>query len=53
VTILANTVTLSLDRYPIEPEENQILEYINGIATWIFIGEMGIKILGMGLLSYA
>ena len=48
-----NTITLSLDRYPIEKTEELNLEYINFVCTWIFVGEMIIKILGLGATTYA
>ena len=53
LTIFINTASLSLDRYPIEADENAILETINNYCTWIFVGELGIKVLGLGIKTYA
>ena len=52
LSIVLNTVSLSMDRYPIDPDELLVLETINFICTWIFIGEMIMKILGLGLKTY-
>ena len=41
-----------MDRYPISVKENQILEFINIVITFIFTFEMIIKILGFGLFNY-
>ena len=50
--IMMNTVSLSMDRYPIDPEEAATLEMINFVSTWIFLGEMLVKIVGLGILTY-
>ena len=50
--ITLNTVTLSMDRYPIEPKEAQTLETINNYCTWIFVAELVIKVLGLGIHTY-
>ena len=52
MVIVLNTVTLSLDRYPIQVQEAQNLEQINQITTWIFVCELIIKILGLGMNTY-
>jgi hypothetical protein len=50
--IALNTVTLSMDRYPISVKEASRLEEINKVTTWIFVGELVIKVLGLGLQTY-
>lgn len=50
--ISVNTVTLSLDRYPISPQEALLHEDINYVATWIFIAELLLKIFGLGVKMY-
>lgn len=50
--IFVNTITLSLDRYPIDPSELQLHEQINFIATCIFIAELIFKIIGLGVKNY-
>jgi hypothetical protein len=44
---------MSLDRYPIDPKESAIIEKINTITTWIFVTELVIKVLGLGIKTYA
>ena len=53
LTIFLNTISLSLDRYPIDPDEIKMLENINIMCTWIFVGEMVIKIIGLGIVTYS
>ena len=48
-----NTITLSMDRYPIDLSTASNLESINNVTTWIFVMEMVVKVLGMGLKTYA
>ena len=50
--IAVNTATLSLDRYPIDYDEYKNLEITNNICTFIFCGEMIIKLLGLGFRGY-
>jgi len=52
ICILINTITLSLDRFPISDSESFIHEKINSISTFVFIVEMLIKIIGLGLKTY-
>ena len=52
ICIGINTVVLSLDRHPITIEDAAQLEYINSIMTWIFVGELLIKVLGLGIKTY-
>ena len=50
--IILNTISLSMDRYPIEVSELNQLETINDICTFLYLIEMIIKILGFGLIQY-
>ena len=50
--IIANTVALSWDHYPIGKESTTILEYSNLTFSVIFIIEMVIKLTGMGFRGY-
>ena len=52
LAILLNTLTLCFDRYPISPEEHAVLETINSTATWIFVVELVIKVVGLGIQTY-
>ena len=52
VCILINTIALSLDRYPIQKNEEKVYDYINSVSTFIFIAEMIIKIFVLGLKNY-
>lgn len=51
--IFLNTVILSLDRYPMPNAEYVALELINLILTYLFIAEMVIKLIGLGVKDYA
>lgn len=51
-TIIANTLALSLDRYPEPYLDNSILDYMNLSFTVIFFLEMLIKLLGFGVKGY-
>ena len=42
-----------MDRYPIDLSTASNLESINNVTTWIFVMEMVVKVLGMGLKTYA
>lgn len=52
LAVAANTVTLALDRYNIPEDEEAILNIFNDWFTWIFIVEMGIKLIGPGPIKY-
>ena len=52
IAIAMNTITLSMDRYPIAVNRANRLEQINKISTWIFVGELAIKVLGLGIQTY-
>ena len=52
ICILANTLMLSLDRYPDDPEETLIMEKINIFFTIIFTLEMIIKLFAIGFKHF-
>ncbi|PCI31095.1 hypothetical protein COB52_00365 [Candidatus Kaiserbacteria bacterium] len=51
--IIGNTVTLALDRYPIDPDEYKMMETLNEVFSWLFFSEMVIKLVGLGFKGYA
>lgn len=50
--VLSNTVTLAMDRPAMGPELEATLTSINLVFTWVFIVEMGLKLLAYGILKY-
>ena len=50
--IIANTATLAQDRYPTQQQNQDLLESINSIFFAIFLVEMMMKIIGLGLRTY-
>lgn len=42
-----------MDKYPIKKSEENFQQTMNNILSWIFFGEMVIKLLGLGLKEYA
>ena len=50
--IFINTISLSLDRYPIDYDFYTNLEIVNNTCTFIFVVEMLIKLFGFGLNTY-
>jgi len=50
--VLLNTITLSIDHFGIEQEVTDLLNVFNLYFTWIFIFEMGCKILAVGIGKY-
>lgn len=50
--IIANTVILALDRYPISLEDQKDLENLNLILTMVFVFEMLVKLAGLGFRGY-
>jgi voltage-dependent calcium channel L type alpha-1D len=50
--VLINTVALAVDRYNIPTDQNDILTKINEILTYIFIGELGLKLFVLGPINY-
>jgi hypothetical protein len=47
--VFLNTITLAMQRYGMSKELEDFLEYSNIWFTWIFIYEMFVKILGIGI----
>jgi hypothetical protein len=50
--VLLNTIVLSIDHYGIRPETEDILAICNSYFTNIFIFEMGVKLLALGVKKY-
>jgi hypothetical protein len=50
--VVINTIVLAMDRYQIDPDEEQVLKDMNLTFTIIFAIEMGLKLLGLGLKGY-
>lgn len=51
-SVLANTLLMSLDRYGLPKETADMYELFNLCFTWIFIVEMFIKLLAVGVSKY-
>ena len=52
LSVLLNTITLALDRYGIDESTSSLLNSFNDVFTWIFIVEMSLKLLGLGIYKY-
>ena len=52
LVIIINTVLLALDHDPMEESFESVLEKLNLVLTFVFIIEMIIKLIGMGLPAY-
>ena len=50
--VLLNTITLSMNQYPLDPQIEVFLELSNVWFTWLFIYEMFVKILAIGINKY-
>mmetsp|Transcript_17670 Transcript_17670/g.12719 ORF Transcript_17670/g.12719 Transcript_17670/m.12719 type:complete len:155 (-) Transcript_17670:740-1204(-) len=50
--VLLNTIALAMDRYGMPESEAKFLELINELFTWIFIVEMSMKLLAIGISKY-
>jgi Ion transport protein len=50
--IVANTITLAMDKYPQTDEYENTLEYFNIIFTIAFSTEMTLKIIALGFNGY-
>lgn len=50
--VLFNTICLAMDRYGIDEATSSFLTLANKIFTYIFISEMSLKIVGLGLIKY-
>ena len=53
ICVLFNTIGMAMDAYDIDKETADSLEFMNEIFTWIFITEMGLKLLARGPKKYA
>ena len=51
--IVGNTIVLAMDRHEISHEEKAVLNSLNDFFTWAFVGEMVIKLFGLGFKEYA
>ena len=51
-SIILNTVVLALDRYPIDLEQTKILDKVNIFFTLIFVLEMIVKMVAVGIKHY-
>ena len=52
ISVLLNTIVMSMDRYDLEEYEKNILEDFNSFFTWIFIIEMSMKLTAIGPKKY-
>lgn len=52
LAVAINTVVLSLDRYNIPADEDETLTTMNSYFTYIFIAELGLKLIGLGPITY-
>lgn len=50
--ISANTVILLMDRYPQQSEEQDLLEDINKVFYYVFVGELILKVFAYGFIGY-
>ena len=53
LSVIMNTVVMTMDRYGIEEELEATLAQINAVFTYLFIYEMGVKLLAIGPKKYA
>ena len=51
--VLVNTVVMSMDRYGISLETERIFNDFNMVFTYIFIYEMGVKLVAIGPKKYS
>jgi len=52
ISVLCNTIVMSMDRYDLETNEKKVLEDFNSFFTWIFIIEMSMKLTAIGPRKY-
>lgn len=50
--VLLNTIVLSINHYGIKKEIESMLEEVNEIFTYLFIAEMALKLLALGVPKY-
>lgn len=52
ICVLANTVCLAIDHYGIDEATESFLTDANLVFTYVFITEMALKLIGLGVLKY-
>src|SRR3569833_2078940 len=52
LSVAFNTICLAIDRVGIDAATSNFLHFANEMFTYIFIIEMGLKIIGLGLIKY-
>ena len=52
IAVAINTAVLSLDRYDIPTDQEATLTTMNTYFTYIFISELGLKLIGLGPITY-
>ena len=52
VCVLINTVAMAMESYDIDESLEHDLNYMNQLFTWIFIAELSMKLLAVGLKKY-
>ena len=52
IAVAINTVVLALDRYNIPADQAALLSSMNSYFTYIFITELGLKVIGLGPIGY-
>ena len=50
--VVANTVVLSLESYPIDPAVTQVVDYCNAIFSLIFLVELILTVVGLGVNEF-
>lgn len=52
LAIVLNTLALAMDKYPVDLNQTNILEKVNIVFTIIFLVEMIVKMLALGIKNY-
>lgn len=50
--VLLNTIVLGMERYKIPEGESRVTKAMNDVFTFIFIGELGFKLIALGPIKY-
>lgn len=50
--IMANTISLAADDYPMYDKKEMVIAYCNQFFTWLFTAEMILKLIGLGPSNY-
>jgi membrane-associated HD superfamily phosphohydrolase len=50
--IIFNTVVLASDDYPQSKEKQRVMLYLNVFFTWVFVLELILKVVGLGIVNY-